>query len=96
MSKKVTLEWFSPEEKMPELPKGTYNIQVFIVSKQGGWITTVGYSKYGFNTSDFSEYKDWIYEPIHTDSELKVRAWAYIPEELMEIAKEEDTEDETV
>lgn len=96
MIMKTTLEWFSPEEKLPELPKGTHNIQVFIVTAKGGWITTVGYSKYGFNTSDFSEYKDWIGEPSHKDSELKARAWAYIPEELIEIAKAEEEEDETV
>lgn len=92
MSFKKEFEWHFTKDEMPKLPNGARNVNLFCVA-ESGWVTTLGYSKYGFNTSDYGQAED-----REQKSQIPVRAWAYIPDDWNETFFPEESEaaDETV
>lgn len=99
MSFKKELEWHFTKDELPEIPEGHKNIDVFIVAESGSILQT-GFSKYGFNTTDFSG-TSWA-RPAKEERKtaIRTRAWAYIPEDWTKTffpeEYEEVAEDETV
>ena len=98
MSFKKELEWHLANEELPVLPKHRLTISVFIVAETG-YLTSVTYSKYGFNTTDWTGTSDERPEEEERKYAIKARAWAYIPDDWNETffpEENEVAEDETV
>ena len=98
MSFKKELEWHFTTEELPVLPNGRLNSTVLIVSESGR-LASVSYSKYGFNTTDWTGTKWEEDEETARKTAIDVRAWAYIPDDWNKTffpEENEVAEDETV
>ena len=96
---KLELDWHFTKDEMPEIPEGQRDIWLFIASESGAYYN-VSYSKYGFNTTDWSGTRLADDEKTARKTAIPVRAWAYIPEDWNKTffpeEYEEVAEDETV